>query len=152
LGLKRKSIYITIKADATKCIKRKDFNTLNQRAQKGMGAKQLTTLNWTIVDSDGSLFSRGKRGYYAILVRGIPEEHPKDCVIELYVTDKEMTIFEIKVNADNEQLELLSRSIVLGNLGPETNVIQAVEEMKDAAESRENENPYSSISIDYTVR
>jgi hypothetical protein len=57
----------------------------------------LTILNWTIVDSDGSLFSRGKHDYYAIIIRGIPEKHPKDCVIELYVTNKEMTIFEIKV-------------------------------------------------------
>jgi hypothetical protein len=111
--------------------------------------RQLATLNWTIVDSDGSLFSRGKRGYYAILVRGVPEDHPKDCVVELYATDKEMTIFEIKVNAFNEQLELLSRSIVLGNLLPVTSINQVVEEMKDTAERRENENPYSSISNDY---
>ena len=109
----------------------------------------MATLNWTIVDSDGSLFSRGKHDYYAILVRGIPEEHPKDCVVELYVTDKEMTIFEIKVSAVNEQIELLSRSIVLGNLLPVTSIGQVVEEMKDTAESRENENPYSSISNDY---
>jgi hypothetical protein len=110
---------------------------------------QLATLNWTIVDSDGSLFSRGKRSYYAILVRGVPEEHPKDCVVELYATDKEMTIFEIKVNAHNEQLELLSRSIVLGNLLQLTSINIVVEEMKDAAEKREMENPYSSISNDY---
>jgi len=58
-------------------------STLNQRAQKALGRKRLATLNWTNVDSDGSLFSKGKRDYYAILVRGIPEEHPKDCVIEL---------------------------------------------------------------------
>ena len=109
----------------------------------------MTTLNWTIVDSDGSLFSRGKHDYYAILVRGIPEEHPKDCVIELYVTDKELTILEIKVSAVNEQIELLSRSIVLGNLLPVTSIDQAVEEMKDSAERRENENPYTSISSDY---
>ena len=112
----------------------------------------MATLNWTPVDSDGSLFSRGKHDYYAILVRGIPEEHPKDCVVELYVTDKEMTIFEIKVNADNEKLELLSRSIVLGNLLPVTSIGQVVEEMKDTAERRENENPYTSISTDYRVK
>ena len=64
-------------------------------------------LNWTIVDSDGSLFSREKHDYYAILVRGVPEEHPKDFIVELYVTDKEMTIFEIKVSADSEKIELL---------------------------------------------
>ena len=109
----------------------------------------MATLNWAPVDSDGSLFSRGKHDYYAILVRGLPEEYPKDCVVELYVTDKEMTIFEIKVNADNEKLELLSRSIVLGDFSSGASVGQVVEEMKDTAERRENENPYSSISSDY---
>ena len=112
----------------------------------------MATLNWTTVDSEGSLFSRGKRDYYAILVRGIPEERPKDCVVELYVTDKEMTIFEIKVSAVNEQIELLSRSIVLGNLLPVTSIDQVVEEMKDTAERRENENPYTSISSNYTSK
>jgi len=112
----------------------------------------LATLNWTIVDSDGSLFARGKHDYYAIVVRGIPEEHPKDCVIELYVTNKEMTIFEIKVNADHEQIELLSRSIVLGNLLPVTSIDRVVEEMKDTAERRENENPYTSRTTDYTFK
>jgi hypothetical protein len=112
----------------------------------------LATLNWTPVDADGSLFSRGKHDYYAILVRGIPEEHPKDCIVELYVTDKEMTIFEIKVNADNEKLELLSRSIVLGNSSPMRSVTQVVKEMKDTAENREKENPDNSISTGYTLR
>ncbi len=112
----------------------------------------METLNWTTVDSDGSLFARGERDYYAILVRGIPEERPKDCIVELYVTDKEMTVLEIKVNADNEKLELLSRSIVWGNLSSGTNIGQVVEEMKDTAERREKENPYSSISTDYRVK
>ena len=112
----------------------------------------MTTLNWTIVDSDGSLFSRGKNDYYAIIIRGIPEKHPKDCVIELYVTNKEMTIFEIKVNPDHEQIELLSRSIVLGNLLPITSIDRVVEEMKDTAERRENQNLYSSRSTDYTLK
>ena len=112
----------------------------------------MTTLNWTTVDSDGSLFSRGKRDYYAILIRGVPEDHPKDCVVELYVTDKEMTIFEIKVIAANEQLEPISRSIILGNLLPVASIGQAVEEMKDTAERRENENPYTSISSNYTSK
>lgn len=114
--------------------------------------KQLVTLNWTKVDSDGSLFSRGKHDYYAILVRGIPEEHPKDCIVELYVTDKEMTIFEIKVSAVNEKIELLSRTIVWGNLLPVTSIAQVVEQMKDTAERRENENPYTSISSDYSSK
>jgi hypothetical protein len=112
----------------------------------------LATLNWTPVDADGSLFSRGKRDYYAILVRGIPEEHPKDCIVELYVTDKEMTILEIKVNAGIEKLELLSRSIVLGNFSPMSSINRVVEEMKDAAEKREKENPDNSISTNYTLR
>jgi hypothetical protein len=65
------------------------------------------------------------------------------------VTDKELTIVEIKNCAYREQIKLLSRSIVLGNLLPVTSIGQVVEEMKDTAESRENENPYSSISSDY---
>jgi len=109
----------------------------------------LATLNWTIVDSDGSLFSRGKHDYYAILVRGIPEEHPKDCIVELYVTDKEMTIVEIKNCSYKEQITLLSRSIVLGDLLPVTSLGRVVEEMKETAENREKENPYNSISSDY---
>jgi hypothetical protein len=112
----------------------------------------LATLKWTPVDADGSLFSRGKHDYYAILVRGLPEELPKDCIVELYVTDKEMTIFEIKFCAVKEKIELLSRSIVSGNLLPATSIDQAVEEMKDTAEKRENENPSFSISSDYTIR
>ena len=112
----------------------------------------MATLNWTVVDSDGNLFSRGKHDYYAILVRGIPEEHPKNCVVELYVTDKDLTIFEIKVSAVNEKIELLSRSIVLGNLSPMTSIDQVVEEMKETAERREKENPDTSISSGYTLR
>ena len=112
----------------------------------------MTTLNWTIVDSDGSLFSKGKHDHYAIIIRGIPEKHPKDCVIELYVTNKEMTIFEIKVNANHEQIKLLSRSFVLGNLLPITSIERVVEEMKDTAERRENENPYTSRSTAYTLK
>jgi hypothetical protein len=119
---------------------------------KAWERKKLGTLNWTIVDSDGSLFSRGKHDYYAILVRGIPEEHPKDCIVELYVTNREMTFFEIKVSAVNEQIKLLSRSIVLGNSLPITSTIQTVEEMKDTAERRENENPYTSLSSAYTSK
>jgi len=111
----------------------------------------LTTLYWTIADSDGSLFSKGKQDYYAIIIRGIPEEHPKDCIIELYVTNKEMTIIEIKFNPDHEQIELLSRSIVLGNLLPIESITQVIEEMKATAERREKENPYSSRSTDYTL-
>jgi len=63
-----------------------------------------------------------------------------------------MTILEIKFNAYNEKLELLSRSIVLGDLLPITSIGKVVEEMKDTAESREQENPGNSISTDYTYR
>jgi hypothetical protein len=112
----------------------------------------LATLTWTPVDSYGSLFSRGKNDHYAILVRGSPKERPKDCIIELYVTDKEMTISEIKNNPRHERIELLSRQIVLGNLLPVTSIDKAVEEMKDTAESRENENPDTSLSTDYTSK
>ena len=109
----------------------------------------MATLSWTPVDADGSLFSRGKNDYYAILVRGSPKERPKDCIIELYVTDKEMTLSEIKYNAEHERIELLSRQIVLGNLLPVTSIGKAVEEMKDTAERRENENPGTSLSSAY---
>lgn len=110
------------------------------------------TLSWTIADSDGSLFSKGKHNYYAIIIRGIPQEHPKDCVIELYVTNKEMTIVEIKVNPHHEQVRLLSRFIVLGNLQPIDSISEVIEEMKVTAERREKENPYSSISTDYNSK
>jgi hypothetical protein len=112
----------------------------------------LAKLTWTPVDSHGSLFSRGKNDYYAILVRGSPKERPKDCIIELYVTDKEMTISEIKDNAKHERIELLSRQIVLGDLLPVTSIDKAVEEMKDTAERRENENPCTSLSSAYTSK
>jgi hypothetical protein len=109
----------------------------------------LAKLNWTTVDSEGSCFSRGKHDYYAILIRGIPEDHPKDCVVELYVTDKEMTIFEIKVSPSSEQIKLMSRSFILGNLLPMTRISETVQNMKETAENRENENHYTSISSDY---
>jgi len=114
----------------------------------------LATLNWTTVDSEGSLFSRGKRDYYAIIVRGVPEDHPKDCVVELYVTDKEKAIFEIKLIADSEreQLKPISRTVVLGNLLPMTSISQAVESMKETAERRENENDTTLISSNYTTK
>jgi len=102
-----------------------------------------------MVDADGSLFSRGKNDYYAIVVRGLPEEHPDNCIIELYVTDKEMTISDIKYNPEHEQIKLLSRQIVLGDLLPIGSVKKAIDEMKDTAELRENENPNYSISSAY---
>jgi hypothetical protein len=112
----------------------------------------LATLTWTPVDSYGSLFSRGKNDYYAILVRGSPEKRPKDCIIELYVTDKEMTISEIKYNAEHEKIELLSRQIILGKLLPAKSIDKAVEEMKNTAEEKENANPYTSISNAYASK
>jgi len=112
----------------------------------------MATLTWTTIDSYGSLFSRGKNDYYAILVRGSPKERPKDCIIELYVTDKELTMSEIKNNPEHEHIELLSRQIVSANLLPVTSIDKAVEEMKDTAEKRENENPDTSLSTDYTSK
>ena len=114
--------------------------------------EQLAILNWTSVDLEGSLFSRGKADYYTILVRGIPEERPKDCIIELYVTTKEMTISEIKYNPQNEQIKLLSRSVIWGNLPPTNSIEKAIEAMKNIAGRRENEDPYSSIASAYTLK
>jgi len=63
-----------------------------------------------------------------------------------------MTTSEIKYNAQHEKIELLSRQIVWGNLLPMTSINKAVEEMKDTAEIRENENPDTSLSTDYTSK
>ena len=112
----------------------------------------MVTLNWTVVDSDGSLFSRGKHGYYAIIVRGIPEDYPKDCIVELFVTDKELTILDIKYNADHERVKLLSRQIVSENRLPLTSMDKTVEEMKETAERREKENPNNLISSAYSLK
>ena len=70
----------------------------------------------------------------------------------MYVADKEMTISDIKYNAEHEQIKLLSRQIILGNLLPVTSMKKAVDEMKDTAEIRENENPNNSISTAYTSK
>ena len=110
------------------------------------------TLNWKRVDSEGSLFSRGKHDYYTIVIRGIPEERPKDCIIELYLTTKELTIAEIKYKPRNGQIKLLSRSVLLGDLSSNDSIENAIEEMKDAAERRENKNPYSSLTSAYTLK
>jgi hypothetical protein len=72
--------------------------------------------------------------------------------VELYVTGKEMTISDIKYNTAHEQITLLSRQIVLGNLLAVTSMKKTVDEMKDTAERRENENPNTSISSDYTSK
>jgi hypothetical protein len=63
-----------------------------------------------------------------------------------------MTISDIKYNAEHEQIKLLSRQIVLGNLLPVTSMKKAIDEMKDTAENRENENPNNSISTAYTSK
>ena len=63
-----------------------------------------------------------------------------------------MTISDIKYNAEHEQIKLLSRQIILGNLLPVTSMKKAVDEMKDTAEIRENENPNNSISTAYTSK
>jgi hypothetical protein len=64
----------------------------------------------------------------------------------------EMTISEIKYNAQYEKIELLSRQIVLGGLLPVKSISKTIEEMKDTAEIRENENQDTSISSAYTLK
>jgi hypothetical protein len=109
--------------------------------KKAWKRKQLTSLNWTNVDSEGSRFSKGKNDYYAIIIRGVPEDRPKNCVIELYATDKPMTASEIKISTDSGQTNPISRTIVWGDLPPITKINQTVENMKETAEIRENEMP-----------
>ena len=98
------------------------------------------TLNWLRVDSEGNSFARGKRYYYAIIIRGVPEDHPKDCVIELYATNKALTAFEIKVLAESRRINPISRSVFWGNLPPITKITESGESMKRTAERRENES------------
>ncbi len=109
-------------------------------------------LNWTKIDSDGSLSARGKNAYYLILVRGVPEQRPKDCIIELYSSSRKIKISEVKYKTNNPKVELLSRLVVIGDLSSETSIVKDVEKMKDAALKRENKNPYGSINSAYTTR
>ena len=108
-------------------------------------------LNWSKFESDGTIYARGQTEYYAISARGIPEERPKSCIIELYVTSKKMTILEIKHKTKNGKVELLSRSVVLGRLLSDRGIVEAVEEMKRAAERRENKNPYGSMTSAFST-
>lgn len=123
-----------------------------QRSIKGMGEKAIGNVKLDNRWLRWKPLFKGKTRLLRDSCPRDPEEHPKDCIVELYVTDKEMSILEIKVNADNEKLELLSRSIVLGDLLPVTSIGRVVEEMKDTAERREKENPNNSISTNYTLR
>lgn len=109
-------------------------------------------LNWTKFDSDGSICAKGKNDYYIILVRGVPEERPKDCIIELHVSPRELTFTEIKYKAPTEDVKLLSRLVVLGNLAPDISIVEAVKTMKETVLRRENENPYGSINSAYDIR
>jgi hypothetical protein len=99
--------------------------------------KQTATLNWTIADSDGSRFARGKHDHYAIIIREIPEDNPRDCVVELYATDKAMTVSELKVSRDKGEIQPISRSIISVDSPHLTQ--QNIEGMKITAEQRENE-------------
>jgi len=83
---------------------------------------------------------RGKHDYYAIIIREIPEDSPRDCVVELYATDKAMSVSELKVSRDNGQIQPISRSIVSVD-SPHFAVVtqQSIESMKMTAELRENE-------------
>jgi hypothetical protein len=60
--------------------------------------------------------------------------------VELYATDKAMTVSQLKVNRDRGQIQPISRSIVSVD-SPHFAVItqQSVESMKITAEQRENE-------------
>jgi len=60
-----------------------------------------------------------------------------------------MTISEIKYNPEHEQIKLLSRQIVLGDLLPMATMKKVIDEMKNTAELRENEKPNYSISSSY---
>jgi hypothetical protein len=108
-------------------------------------------LTWTKFDPEGSIYSRGKTEYYVILVRGIPEERPKNGIIELFTTAKKMTISEIKYKPKIGEAKLLSR-LVVGNLPLKISIVEAVEKMKEAAESRENKNSFGSLNSAYTTR
>jgi hypothetical protein len=102
----------------------------------------MATLDWTIAGSEGSRFSRGKHDFYAIIIREIPEDNPKDCVVELYATDKPMTVSELNVSRDSGHIQPISRSLVSVD-SPHFTVLtqQSIESMKVTAELRENEMP-----------
>jgi hypothetical protein len=93
-----------------------------------------------MADSEGSRFARGKHDYYAIIVREIPADNPRDCVVELYATDKAMTVSELEVSRDRGQTQPISRSIVSVD-SPHFPMLtqQSIESMKITAENRENE-------------
>ena len=95
----------------------------------------------------GSRFSKGKREYYTIIVRGIPEERPKDCVVELYATIKKMPASEIMSKADRGNIKPISRSIILGNMPPVAKIEQTIESMKRAAKRRENNMQYGWVNF-----
>ena len=112
-----------------------------QNNSKRVEGKQLVTLKWTRANSEGSRFSKGKHDNYTIIIRGIPADHPKDCIVELYATDKEMTSSEIKNSRYRGQIRPISRSIVPMNLQPMARINESVESMKRTAEIKENEMP-----------
>jgi glycine betaine/choline ABC-type transport system substrate-binding protein len=75
-----------------------------------------------------------------LVIREIPEYNPMDYVIELYATDKEMTVSELKVSRDKGQMQPISRSIVSVNSTHFASIIQqSIENMKLTAELREKE-------------
>jgi hypothetical protein len=78
-------------------------------------------------------------------------ERPDDCILELYVSCKELTLSEIKYPSGNKKCTLISRIIVLGNLKSKLSVEKASDELKETAERKEAENPYTSISSAYRI-
>ena len=102
--------------------------------------EETAILNWTIADSEGSRYVRGKHDFYAIIIREIPEDNPKDRVVELYATDKAMTFSELKISRDRGQIQPISRTIVWVDLPNFATIIQQIiESLKITAELRENE-------------
>ena len=108
-------------------------------------------MTWTEIDSEGFIFAKGKKNFYAISIRGIPIERPDDCILELYVSSKEVTFSMIKYPLENEKPTLVSRIVVLGNFKSKTNIEKAIDELKEAAERKEAENPYTSINSAFRI-
>lgn len=50
----------------------------------------MVTLNWTRSDSDGSIFSKGRYRYYAIIIRSLVEDNESGCGVLLYSSFQEM--------------------------------------------------------------
>jgi hypothetical protein len=108
--------------------------------------------NWTKIDDYGSLTSRGKKTYYFISVRGVPEQRPRDCIIELFSSSSKIKISQVRNKTNKSKVELLSRIVVLGDLHSDASIFRAVEKMKETALERESKNSYGSITSAYSSK